>query len=414
MQSARTFFRRYVAAVLIGLLVGLVGIAFHFAVDFVTELRLRFPFFLLLLPLGGIATIWLYHICGMDRDRGTNLVLVAVRDNEPMHLRTAPLIFLTTVLNHLVGGSSGREGAALQLGASISSRISHGLHLHEHDSRILTVCGMSAAFSALFGTPLAAAFFALEVVHVGVLQYAALVPSLISALTGFLLAQAFRVPPTFYPVSGCPALSPASLFQVTVLGGLCALVSVLFCRGMHLAHHLYDKYFPEHPYRRAAVGGALVLALTLLVGLLHGAPLGYPLYNGAGGNLIEAAIGSGQAAPWDFLLKILFTAVTLGAGFRGGEIVPTFAAGATFGCVAAPLLGLAPSFGAAVGTVALFCGVTNCPLTSILLAYELFGGAGLPLFALAVAVSYRLSGYSSLYSEQTIVYSKHDLTSREP
>lgn len=414
MQSVKTFFRRYVAAILIGLLVGLVGISFHFAVDFVTALRLHFPVLLLLLPVGGLATIWLYHICGMDRDRGTNLVLVAVRDNEPMHLRTAPLIFLSTVLNHLVGGSSGREGAALQLGASISSRISHALHLKESDSRILTICGMSAAFSALFGTPLAAAVFALEVVHVGILQYAALVPSLLSALTGYLLAQAFGVPPTFYPMSGLPALSPASLFQVTVLGGLCALVSVLFCWGMHQAHHLYAKFFPERPYRRAAAGGALVLALTLLVGLCHGSPLGYPLYNGAGGNLIAAAIGSGQADPWDFLLKILFTALTLGAGFRGGEIVPAFATGASFGCVAAPLLGLAPSFGGAVGTVALFCGVTNCPLTSMFLAYELFGGAGLPLFALAIAVSYRLSGYSSLYSEQQIIYSKCDLTFRKP
>ena len=151
------------------------------------------------------------------------------------------------------------------------------------------------------------------------------------------------------------------------------------------------------------MGGALVLLLSLLDG-----GLSHQYYNGAGGNLVEAAVTAGGMGvePWAFLAKLLFTAVTLGAGFRGGEIVPTFACGATFGCVAAPFLGLSPSFGGAVGMVATFCGVTNCPLSSILLAYELFGGDGLPLYALAIAVAYRLSGYSGLYSEQQIIYSK--------
>ena len=146
-----------------------------------------------------------------------------------------------------------------------------------------------------------------------------------------------------------------------------------------------------------------MVALSLLDG-----GLADQVYNGAGGNLIEAAVNGNGAgvAPWAFLVKILFTTLTRGAGFRGGEIVPTFACGATFGCTVAPLLGLSPSFGGAVGVVAAFCGVTNCPLSSILLAYELFGGRGLPLFALAIAVSYRLSGYTGLYSEQQIVYSK--------
>ena len=361
-ESVKIFLRRYAAAVLIGILVGLVGVAFHLAIELATEARLAHPWLLLFLPLGGAAIIRLYSACGMEKDRGTNLVLVAVREHEPMRLRTAPLIFLSTALTHLVGGSSGREGAALQLGASISSKISHTMKLRANDGRILTVCGMAAAFSALFGTPLAAAMFALEVVHVGVLQYAALVPALVSSLTAYLVAGFFQVPPTAYAVSALPVLSAAALVRVTVLGAACAAVSVLFCRSMHTAHHLYERVFPN-PYLRAAAGGALVLVLTVVVGLAHGSALGFPIYNGAGGNL-------------------------------------------TFGCAAAPLLGLSPSFGGALGMVALFCGVTNCPLTSILLAYELFGGAGLPLFALGIAVAYRLSGNSSLYAEQRIVYSK--------
>ena len=251
-------------------------------------------------------------------------------------------------------------------------------------------------------TPLTAAIFALEVVHVGIIQYAALVPAFLSSLTGFLLAGYLGVPPTAYTVSGLPVLSPLALVQVVVMGGLCAALSVLFCKVMHGTGRLYAKYLPDARVR-AVAGGFIMIGLSLLDGGLSD-----QVYNGAGGNLVQAAVtGNGAGVePWGFLVKIVFTALTLGAGFRGGEIVPTFACGATFGCVAGPLIGLSPSFGGALGTVAAFCGVTNCPLSSILLAYELFGGGGLPLFALAIAVSYRLSGYTGLYSEQQIVYSK--------
>ena len=180
------FLRRAVFAVVIGLLVGIVGVAFHYGIDVVTELRQAHPRLILLLPVGGLSIILLYRACGMEKDRGTNLVLVAVREHEPMKLRTAPLIFLSTVITHLVGGSAGREGAALQLGASISNKIAHRLGVEPEEGRMLTVCGMAAAFSALFGTPLTAAIFALEVVHVGIIQYAALVPAFLSSLTGFL------------------------------------------------------------------------------------------------------------------------------------------------------------------------------------------------------------------------------------
>ena len=398
------FLRRAILAVLIGLLVGAVGVAFHYGIDLATELRQAHPWLLCLLPLGGLAIVLLYQVCGMEKDQGTNLVLVAVREHEPMRLRTAPLIFLSTVLTHLVGGSAGREGAALQLGASIASKLGHRLGLEPGEGRILTVCGMAAAFSALFATPLTAAFFALDVVHVGVMRSAALTAALLASLTGVLLAGWLGVPPTAYAVSGLPALSPLSLLQMVVLGALCAVLAVFFCAVTHGAGHLYARVLPD-PRFRALAGGALVLLLSLLDG-----GLSHQYYNGAGGNLVEAAVTGGGVGvePWAFLAKLLFTAVTLGAGFRGGEIVPTFACGATFGCVVAPFLGLAPSFGGAVGTVAAFCGVTNCPISSILLAYELFGGGGLPLYALAIAVAYRLSGYSGLYSEQQILYSKRD------
>lgn len=385
----------------IGLLVGGVAAAFHLGIDWAAELRAREPWILWLLPVGGMAIVLLYRVCRMEKDQGTNLVLAAVREAEPLKLRTAPLIFLSTILTHLVGGSAGREGAALQLGGSMAAWVGREIRLDAKDSRVMVMCGMSAAFSALFGTPLTAVCFSMEVVSVGVMYYAAIVPCVVASLIGTGVAGWFGITPTAYKLLDVPGLGVVSALQVIALGILFALLSIFFCRLMHATPKLYQKYLPR-PVVRAAVGGAIVIALTYLVWLW--APGTYD-YSGAGSHIIARAI-AGEARPEAFLLKMLFTTVTLGAGFKGGEIVPVFFVGSTFGCVAAPLLGLGSSFGAGLGMVSVFCGVTNCPMTSLLLAFELFGGEGLPFFAVACAVSYMLSGYYGLYSEQKIVYSK--------
>lgn len=385
-----------VIACAVGLGVGIVGVAFHMAIGWATELRLAHGWLLYLLPLAGMAIVGLYHLGGIHEDKGTNLVLNAVRGETPMAFRTAPLIFLASTLTHLCGGSSGREGAALQLGGAIASSAGRWLGFALEDRRILVVCGMASAFSALFGTPLTAAVFAMEVVHVGVMHYAALVPATLSALIAALLAGGLGLVPTAYAVAQMPELSPLSLAQTAALGVLCALVAILFCQCMHVSHDFYQRFLPN-PYLRAAAGGAIIILLTLLVGTRD--------YNGAGGEVIAAAV-SGSAVPPAFLLKMLFTALTLGAGFKGGEIVPVFFTGATFGCLVGPFLGLPASFSAAAGMAAVFCGVTNCPMASLILAYELFGGRGLGMYAVVCAVSYLVSGYGGLYSAQEIVYSK--------
>ena len=409
LEQPATFVKWLVFAAVSGVLCGGVATAFFSAFDAVTALRLSHPWLLWLLPLGGAAIVLLYRVCGMEGDRGTNFVLVAVREDQPLRLRTAPLVFAATMITHLCGGSSGREGAILQIGGSISSTVGRWMRLDDKDRRIITMCGMSAAFSALFGTPLTAAMFSMEVTSVGVLYYAAIVPCVLSSIVGLWMAQAFGVPPTQFTLTGVPNLSPLTLVQIIILGALFALLSVFFCRLMHAAPRLYDKYLPN-PLARAVAGGGVVIALTLLVWLWT--PGTYD-YNGAGEAVLHAAI-EGQARPEAFLLKMLFTTITLGAGFKGGEIVPVFFTGAAFGCTAAPLLGLHPSFGAGLGMVCVFCGVTNCPMTSLLLALELFAGdsygmftgQSLCLFAVCIAVSYMLSGYYGLYSEQKIVYSK--------
>lgn len=392
---ALTLLKWVLFSILVGISVGAVGAVFHMAIDRATELREGHGWILYLLPLAGLLIVWAYHITRMSDDKGTEYIIGAVREGRILRIRTAPLIFFSTVLTHLTGGSAGREGAALQLGGSMSNFIGRVIHLNEKDDRIITMCGMAAGFSALFGTPLAAAVMAMEVVSVGVMYYAAIVPCVLSALIAQEVAMWIGVTPTAFQVAAVPELGPVVLAQLVGLGLLCALVSVLFCGIMHLVPKGYEKV-TQNPYIRVVLGGVLVVLLSLLLGRD---------YNGAGVGIIQNAL-DGQARPEAFFLKIIFTALTLAAGFKGGEIVPAFFCGATFGCFYGSLLGLPASFAAAAGMVSVFCGVTNCPLTSILLSYELFGGAGLPLYALCCAVSYMLSGYSGLYHAQKIMYSK--------
>ncbi len=395
-EETRTFIKWLIISIFIGLIVGLVGIAFHYSIDIVTEVRNHNPWLIYLLPVGGILIVLLYHICKKDDDKGTNFVLAAVRGNQKLSFLTAPLIFISSTITHLLGGSSGREGAALQLGGSIAFSFGKLFKLDEKDKRIITMCGMSAAFSALFGTPVTAAVFAIEVVNVGVMHFSAIVPCAISAVIGTKLAEVCGVTSTKFALIDVPDLNVLTLLKVAALSVLCAVLSVLFCIVMHRTEKLYSKLLPNK-YLRIAVGGTIVALLTLVIGTTD--------YNGTRRDSVVKAL-PGEAKYEAFILKIIFTALTLGAGYKGGEIVPVFFTGATFGNVAGKLVRLSPSFGAGIGLVSLFCGVTNCPITSIILSVELFGGEGLVYFLLTCAFSYMLSGYHGLYEEQKIVYSK--------
>lgn len=395
-QYILAFVRWGLLAALTGLVGGGVGTLFHKAVEYATGVRLSHSWILYLLPLGGLVIVCLYHLFGTPESFGTNQILDAIRSENKVPLALAPLIFLSTVITHLCGGSAGREGAALQLGGSIGSQLGSLFHLDEKDRHILIMCGMSAVFAALFGTPLTATFFAMEVISIGVMYYAGLVPCIISSLTAYGVSLLFGAEPVRFSLSHVPDSSILTIFQVIALSALCAVLSILFCLSMHKTGHLLQKWIPNG-FLRAFLGGGAVLLLTVLTGSTA--------YNGAGMDVITQAI-AGFARPEAFALKILFTAITIGAGFKGGEIVPTFFIGSTFGCVAGSLLGLDPGFGAAVGLIALFCGVVNSPIASMLLSIELFGSQGLVLFTIACGVSFMLSGYYGLYSSQKIVYSK--------
>ena len=398
-QYIRALAKLVLLALLAGVVCGGVGTAFYHAIVLATRLRVAHPWLLYLLPVAGLLTALLYGLLKMEKDPGTNAVLRATTERESVPARLAALIFSGTFLTHLCGGSAGREGAALQIGGGLGTALSRLLKLTERETRLMTMCGMSAVFSAVFGTPLTAAVFSIEVASVGTISSTAVLPCILSSMTAVYIARLLGAAGEAYVLQGVPALSLNSLWPALVLGLVCALVSIVFCEVMHASHRAFSRYFPNR-YMRVAVGAALVVGISLLVGTGR--------YNGAGADVIEGAIG-GRALPYDGLLKLLLTAVTLGCGMKGGEIVPAFFVGSTMGCLLGPLVGLSASFGAGLCMVGMFCGIVNCPIASMVLSVELFGGAGLPLFALVCAVSFACSGRHSLYSAQSFQFDKANM-----
>ena len=398
-REALLFLRGFLKWVLIaaftGTLGGLVGSAFHISVSRASAFRAAHPRMLYLLPLAGVLIGLIYHFLHTE-NKNTNTIIDSIQLGERVPFALVPTIFLSTVLTHLCGGSAGREGAALQIGGGLGNLAGRIFRLDEKDMRIATLSGMSAVFAALFGTPLTATIFALEVISVGVLYYSALVPCLVASLTALQISVLFGIAPERFALAACP-VHWAMVLRVAGLALLCTLVSIVFCLGMHQTEHLLRRVI-KNDFVRVIAGGCAIVALTLLLGTTE--------FNGAGMDSIARAIEEGVARPDAFFWKLLFTALTLGSGYKGGEVVPCFFVGATFGCVAGALLGVPAGFAAAIGLVCVFCGAVNCPLASILLSVELFGSEGLIYFALACGIAYMLSGYFGLYSSQKIMYSK--------
>lgn len=391
------FFKWTCISCFIGLLVGAVGMIFGYGVQFVTSIWMRHSWTLYLLPVCGVIIVWMYKTFHEEKNKGTNMVLEAISSDRNITFATAPLIFISTLLTHVAAGSSGREGAALQLGGSLGNQIGRLLDLDEKDKKIAVMCGMSACFAALFGTPLTAGIFSMEVVSIGVMYYAALVPCLFSAFIGAGIARLCGLAPEQFLLAEVPGFTLQTAVLTIVLGILCAAVSVLFCVILHQSEHIYKRLF-SNSYIRILAASGIFIAITLLSGTRD--------YNGSGMDLIARCMEGDKIRYEAFFMKMIFTGVVLGAGFKGGEIVPTMCVGATFGAAAGQLIGFNPVLCAACGTAALFVGVTNCPIATVFLAFEMFGFQAMPYFALIVAVSFTLSGYYGLYSSQKFIYSK--------
>ena len=397
MRNLAVFIRWGIFSAFVGLFVGAFSTLFAFCLRQVTSFRTENPWLILCLPLAGVVIVFLYGVFRYKNDKGTNMVLSSIHAEAEVPFRMAPLIFISTIITHLFGGSAGREGAALQLGGSIGQQLGKLFRFDEKDQRIVVMCGMSAAFSAIFGTPIAASIFSMEVVSVGVMYYAALVPCVFSSLVASKFANHMGIGPNVFKIRQMPLFEVIPSLKVIGLALCCAALSVVFCMALHSLGDFYRNKL-KNPYIRIIVSSLVIILLTII--------LQTDDYMGAGVPVIQRAI-QGNVEPLAFVWKIVFTALTLEAGFKGGEIVPSFFVGATFGCLFGHIVGISPSLCAAVGMMSVFCGVTNCPITSMLIAFELFGYHGVPFFLLGISVSYLMSGYYGLYHDQTIVYSKY-------
>ena len=388
--------------VLVGGIGGVLGAVFHHALHFVTHFRSEHTWIVLLLPLAGLLTVGIYRVTGLKKNRGTNEIIDAVLNGEEVNPLIAPVIFLATAVTHLFGGSAGREGAALQLGGSVASKLGKLLRLYENERTVMTMAGMSAVFAGLFGTPLTATFFCMEFASVGTIFSPALLPCYLSAFMASRVSAAMGVHAEIFILNEAVPFTFTTNWQVLLLAVLVGLLGILMCWLFHEAEHFAAHKLPN-PWVRIAIGGALIAAMTLLVGDHR--------YNGAGMDMALGAV-AGEADWFDFIMKLLFTAVTLSAGFKGGEIVPTFCIGATFGCLFGSLVGLEPGVAAALGLVGLFCCATNSPFASIMLSIEMFGSTNTYLFAFVCVIAYVISGNWSLYGSQIIEFSKSRMVRR--
>ncbi|MBQ3023416.1 MAG: chloride channel protein [Clostridia bacterium] len=394
-QYIKTFLKWIFIATVVGIIGGIVGSVFHKCLDYVTDLRMNNSYITYFMPLGVLVIVAMYNTFCNKGTLDTNLIITSVRKEEEIPFIIVPFIFLGTVITQLFGGSAGREGAALQLGGGIGYNLGKIFKLNKNDIHIITMAGMSSVFSALFGTPVTAAIFSLEVISVGAFNFTGLLPCLLASVTAYCISTLFGISGESVAIKIEP-ISTVMILKVILLAICCALISILFCVTIKKWGCFMKRYF-KNPYLRGIVGASLVVLLTVASGTFD--------YNGAGMNIVERAL-SGETGAYDFIMKIIFTAITIAAGFKGGEIVPAFFVGATFGCVIGPILGIGSGFAAAIGMVAVFCGVVNCPISSIILSVEMFGADGLALFGIACAVSYILSGHSGLYKSQNILYSK--------
>ena len=395
---AKIVIRWSMLSIIMGIIGGLLGAAFHHALHFVTHIRSEHMWLIFLLPLGGLLTVAIYRHPQMKGNKGTNEIIEAALDGHPVSVMVAPSIFLATAITHLFGGSAGREGAALQLGGSAASFLARHYRLKESNRKILVTAGMSSVFAGLFGTPLTATLFCMEFESVGTFFSPALLPCFLSAFIASRVSSSLGVHAETHILTEAFNLTLANCWQYLILAVLVSMLGILMCTVFHKAEHLAAHHLPN-PFLRIAVGGVVIAAMTLLVGDHR--------FNGAGMDMALNAV-AGEADWYSFILKMVFTAVTLAAGFKGGEIVPTFCIGATFGCVLGGLLGLDAGMAGAMGLVGLFCCATNSPFASIMLSVEMFGGTNIHLFAFICVICFVLSGNYSLYASQILQYNKAD------
>ncbi len=385
-------------ALAIGLAAGLASALFLVSLAWVTQLQTTNWWLLLCLPVLGGLVAWLYQRFGQSVAAGNNLIIEQLHspDAAEIPLRMAPLVLFGTLLTHLGGGSAGREGTAVQMGASLAAQLGRWWRLPQAEVRLVLMMGMSAGFASVFGTPIAGTIFALEVLAFGVLRYEALLPCLAAALVGDAVVRWLNVAHSHYQVASVPDLS--TTWIILIVAGVCfGLTSAAFAIWTELVQRRSRHWLPN-PILRAMLGGLVIVIISFLLNTRD--------YNGLSLPLLAQAFEPQGVVPWAFALKLLLTGLTLGVGFKGGEVTPLFVIGATLGSALAQLFGLPSDLLAALGLIAVFAGAANTPLACVLMGVELFGSALLVPLMLTTVIAYTVSGHRGIYVAQRVGWAK--------
>ncbi|WP_236652768.1 voltage-gated chloride channel family protein [Chitinophaga vietnamensis] len=398
----------------VALIAGSLVALFLWLLDLVTHYRWEHEWLLYLLPLAGVGIYWLYRLGGRDAEKGNNLIMEEIHQpGGGVPARMAPLVLLTTIITHLFGGSAGREGTAVQIGGSMAGLIGRKLGLTQKDIRILLMTGIAAGFGAVFGTPLTGAVFALEVLAIGAIRYDALVPCLIAGILADIVCSAWGIHHTHYEIHYQAATGAIPfihtdlllLAKVILAGVAFGLTSFLFSTLMHRIKDHANAYI-KIPWLIPVAGGLMVIALTFLAGTTDYLGLGVTSKSPDGVSIVAAFQANSSVNGWSWLWKLVFTAVTLGMGFKGGEVTPLFFMGATLGHALALALGAPVDLFAGLGFIAVFAGATNTPIACTLMGIELFGAEYVLYFAVACFTAYYFSGHSGIYGAQRTAVSK--------
>jgi H+/Cl- antiporter ClcA len=404
-------------SVVIGLLVAL----FLWLLELATETRWANMWLIFLLPLAGILITFLYKALGKNSDAGNNLVMDEIhKPGGGIPARMTPLILFTTVITHLFGGSAGREGTAVQMGGSISSLFAKWYKLKQEDRRILLMGGMAAGFGAVFGTPVTGAIFALEVLAIGRIKYDALIPCLIASVVADVTCSACGIAHTQYSISFISSdahlipvipIDVLLLLKVIIAGVLFGFTGFLFAELTRLIKDKSNLYF-THKWLIPVTGAILVVGISYLIGSFDYLGLGVTNPHKDGVSIVSA-FSPGGATYFSWFFKLVLTAITLGMGFKGGEVTPLFFIGATLGNTLAVLTGSPVDLFAGLGFIAVFAAATNTPLACTMMGIELFGTEHTLYFAIACFTAYYFSGNSGIYGSQRVAVNKFHITDNE-
>ena len=392
-------FKWLVMALIVGVLAGSASAFFLVSLNWVTNWRETHSWIIWFLPVGGFIVGAAYYYWGQDVVKGNNQLIEEFHSpSQIVPLKMAPLVLFGTLVTHLFGGSAGREGTAVQMGGAIADQFTKLFRFSDDDRRILLIIGISAGFASVFGTPLAGSVFALEVLIVGRMRYEALLPSLLTAIIADYTCHAWQVAHTHYSIPNVPHIHADTLLWAIFAGILFGLTSLSFSKIVHFWGDFFKRTI-AYPPLRPVVGGAVLAVCILLLGTTRHIGLGVPTI---------VASFTEPLAPYDFVLKLLLTTFTLGAGFKGGEVTPLFFIGATLGNALSAFVPLPMALLAGMGFVSVFAGATNTPIACTLMGMELFGAECGIFIALSSVVAYLFSGHSSIYSAQVFQKEKHD------